>query len=426
MNSASDKGTSVKTDSGEFRLFVLIGLALSTFMITPLSKPLWDTLPLLSYTQFPWRFLSIQALFVSLTIGYLAIPFPHPARLAIPIGLILVASVLFTLRPDYLPVRADEITSDRVQLYEAFTGNIGTTIRAEYLPRALKPRPYTGPLLIDPAAPLRPIVSRGDATGLQIERHAIAQSWQVAVMSDEATLNFPIMYWPGWQAVADGQMIETRAAPDLGYIQIDAPRGEHRVEFRLGNTPIRTGGEIISLIAWIVLLAALVPLLRAVPWRQLGPQLKSPTTLAVLVVGVGYAALVSPAQNAHTIAPETGDLTMDFVSRPWLHHNPGSYAFRDDVRLEKTELVAEADAIQANLWWNVTATPEVSATLSLVAPATHLFGGPGPIAQTEAPIQNGQNTYTLRSPYVLPTGMYYVTVQVGDDTQFLQPVWIKN
>ena len=62
-----------KKDSHQrFRLFVLIGLALSTFMITPLSKPLWDTLPLLSYAQFPWRFLSIQALFTSLAIGYLA------------------------------------------------------------------------------------------------------------------------------------------------------------------------------------------------------------------------------------------------------------------------------------------------------------------------------------------------------------------
>ena len=98
-----------------FRLFVLIGLALSTFMITPLSKSLWDTLPLLSYAQFPWRFLSIQALFTSLAIGYLATSFVHPARFTIPLGLILVASALFTLRPDYLPIRSDEITPARLQ-----------------------------------------------------------------------------------------------------------------------------------------------------------------------------------------------------------------------------------------------------------------------------------------------------------------------
>ena len=69
---------------------------------------------------------------------------------------------------------------------------------------------------------------------------------------------------------------------------------------------------------------------------------------------------------------------------------------------------------------------EVTATLALVAPSTHLFGGPSPITQTVALIQNGHNTYTLHSPYALPTGMYYVTVQVGDDTQFLRPIWIQE
>ena len=325
-----------------FRLFVLIGLALSTFMITPLSKPLWDTLPLLSYAQFPWRFLSIQALFTSLTIGYLAsCNLPLAAKrlpLAPIVGLALVASVLFTLRPDYLPVRADEITPARLQLYEAFTGNIGTTIRAEYLPRTMIPRPYTGPMLIDAqraAVPLRPIVSRGAAIGAQVERRAITQQWQVSVTSDQATLNFPITYWPGWQAVVNDQSIDTRAAPDLGYIQIDLLRGEHQVEFKLGNTPIRTGGEIISLIAWIVVLIALVPLLRAAPWWRVKSLIKSPTTVAVLGVVMGYTVFIGILQNADILVPTADDLTMDFVSQPWLHHNPGGHAFRDDVYLDE-------------------------------------------------------------------------------------------
>jgi hypothetical protein len=416
-----------KDQRRDFRLFVLIGLALSTFMITPLSKPLWDTLPLLSYTQFPWRFLSIQALFTSLTIGYLAIVVARPARAAAPIGLILVASMLFTLRPDYLSIRSDEITPDRLQLYEAFTGNIGTTIRAEYLPRTMIPRPYTGPMLIDPSAvPLRPIVSRGEATSAQVERHAITQRWQVNVTSDVATLNFPITHWPGWQAVVDDQPIETRVASDLGYIQIDVPRGEHRVEFKLGNTPIRTVGEIISLIAWIVLIIALVPLLRTVEWRRITAQVKSPTALAVLIVCAGFALFAITTQSAHAITPGENDLTMDFVSQPWLHHNPGGDAFRDEVRLDKYELEVDADAIRADLWWNVATSSKVNATLSLLAPSTHLFGGPGPITQSVAIVQNGLNTYTMHPPYALPTGMYYVSVQVGDETQFLHPIWIKS
>jgi hypothetical protein len=208
-------------------------------------------------------------------------------------------------------------------------------------------------MLIDPATILvRPSVSRGEATGTQLEHHSITQRWQVNVTSNQATLNFPITYWPDWQAFIDDQPIETHAAPDSGYLQIDVPRGEHRVDLRLSSTSIRAVSEIISLIAWIVVLIALVPLLRAVPWRHIVSQVKASTALAVLIVGAGFVLFVITAQSAHAIAPNENDLTMDFVSQPWLHHNPGGYAFRGDARLEKYELEVDADAIQANLWWN--------------------------------------------------------------------------
>jgi hypothetical protein len=410
-----------------FRLFVLIGLALSTFMISPLSKPLWDTLPLLSYTQFPWRFLSIQALFTSLTIGYLAIAVVRPARLAVPIGLILGASMLVTLHPDYLSVRSDEITPDRLQLYEAFTGNIGTTIRAEYLPRTMIPRPYTGPLLIDPSAvPLRLIVSRGAATGAQVERHAITQRWQSNVTSDVATLNFPIAYWPGWQAFVDDQPIETRAAPDLGYLQIDVPRGEHRIEFKLGNTPIRTGGEIVSLIALIILIIASVSLLRAVPWRRIASQVKSPTTLAVLIVGVGFMLFASMTQSTYAIAPDDNDLTMDFVSKPWLHHNPGGVNLGGAL-LKGYQLEQHLGRMTLNSEWKVTAGDMFTGTVALVTPAAHLpSGGPSPIVEQAVTWKTGNNQIELNPPYELATGMYYVRLQTGDQVVYLTPIWLRN
>ena len=43
-------------------LFILAGFLIATFMITPLARPLWDHLPLLPFTQFPWRFFSGRAL----------------------------------------------------------------------------------------------------------------------------------------------------------------------------------------------------------------------------------------------------------------------------------------------------------------------------------------------------------------------------
>ncbi len=433
MNSVAAQDKSVKTDSSSFRLFVLIGLALSTFMITPLSKPLWDTLPLLSYTQFPWRFLSIQALFTSLTIGYLALVVTRPARVAVPVGLILVASMLFTLRPDYLPIRSDEITPQRLQLYEAFTGNIGTTIRAEYLPRTLIPRPHTGPLLIDPTAILlRPIVSAGSVDSMQSQWGATWQTWSVRTQSETATLNLPIIYWPIWRAYQNGADIPARAAPDLGYVQVDVTRnGGDRLDVWLSNTLLRTVGEAVSLITLAVLTVFLlirfyrdtngldVDLRHLIPSRNVW--------WAALIV-FGYGLFIAVAQHVYAVSAEARDLTMDFVSKPWLHHNPGGYAFRDDISLMKSEarFAPDTGSVEVDMEWSIASSAEVSATVSLVAPSTHLFGGPSPITQTVTPVQNGQNRVTLHVPYALPTGMYYVSVQVGDDTQFLAPIWIKH
>ncbi len=423
-----------KDSHRQFRLFVLIGLALSTFMITPLSKPLWDALPLLSYTQFPWRFLSVQALFTSLTISYVAFAvLPLTSRrvsLAPVVGLGLVASMLLTLHPDYLPIRAEEIVPAWLRLYETFTGNIGTTIRAEYLPRTMIPRPYTAPEFIDVWTVPQPIVSRGEGTAVYMERHAIAHRWQATVTSDVATLNFQITYWPGWQAFVDGQPIETRAAPDLGYIQIDVPHGEHRVDFKLGNTPIRTTSELISLVAWIIVLTVCVPLLKRVNRRQIWDALRSPTAVLVYAVIALASLLAFFVQSTHPVPgarPGIWDETMDSVSKPYLHHNLGGYAFDQRATLLDYQIEAlSSESIRIDPDWKLTTTDEVTATLALVAPSTHFLGGPSPITQTVVSVQNGPSTVTLHSPYALPTGMYYVSIQVGDDTQFLYPVWIKN
>ena len=55
-------------------LFALLVLLVSTAMMTPLSRIAWEGLPLLPMVQFPWRFLSLQALAVALLAGELARP----------------------------------------------------------------------------------------------------------------------------------------------------------------------------------------------------------------------------------------------------------------------------------------------------------------------------------------------------------------
>ena len=64
---------------GRHAIFVLGTVLVATFMILPQSVGMWDRLPLLEFTQFPWRFLSVQVLGGSLLVGFLVWGrSPHP------------------------------------------------------------------------------------------------------------------------------------------------------------------------------------------------------------------------------------------------------------------------------------------------------------------------------------------------------------
>jgi hypothetical protein len=429
------------------RVFTLAGLTVSTLMMTPLSKPLWDTLPLLPLVQFPWRFLSVQALFASLAASFLVyaggVERGQTSQnwIAAGVALALAASTLLTLRPDYLPIRADEIAPERIHAYEAFTTNVGTTIRAEYLPRTTIPRPYTGPALIDPAAPPRAIPVRGDAEAAQIAREPVSQSWSVHA-ADDAALAFPTLHFAGWQASLDGQRVEARAAADLGTIEVDVPKGEHVLTLWLDRTPLRTGAELISLAAALLTIGMLV-LARQGSGARVRVRVrvrvramidndgrKLVARLWAFVVSKRYefgllaaaCAFAVIASAANVVEARDDDLVMDFESKPWLHHGGADFGVARLARytFEEPSTVALewADVSDAGAW----------AVVQLVAPSSHTFGGPEPLESTRAPIRAGVSTVALLVPERLSRGMVYVRVDVADASRvygsaFLRPLF---
>jgi hypothetical protein len=275
--------------------FLVAGLALSTFLITPLSRPLWDSVPLLPFVQFPWRFLSVQAFFTSLVISYLglsqgkrgalesaqgsvgvpnllgvqcnkpeqvrgsSLDFPGPRLLACIVGTMLLAASMLSLKPEYLPIGEADVTVERLMLYEYFTANVGTTIRHEYLPRWVVPHPYTSEVLLRGGEKPPPLVMIGEVEVTELVwRKPAAEGWVLDVTSPQASLAFHTYYFPGWRAYVDGQPREVYPVENLGYIGLDLNYGEHQVILRLERTPLRAlaeGASLAAALAIIVLLA---------------------------------------------------------------------------------------------------------------------------------------------------------------------------
>jgi hypothetical protein len=428
------------------------GLLLSTWVITPLSRPLWDVAPNLALpiVQFPWRFLSIQALFGALIAGELARRLPRPWWVAAAGTALLILGAVGGLRPGYLPIGERDVTPERLALFELFSTNIGTTIRGEYLPVQVEPRPYASAVTLHRGDRPAPVALSGAIEAAElVQRSARSEQWQVTVDSQEAHLAFHTLYFPGWRCRVDGQPTEVEPLPSSGLISVRVPRGAHRVELRFGRTAGRWIADLLSLSALIAVAILLWPTMHTLwsigstrdrrSWRKSVPFVVSGIVVVAVLWAAGRAASTSDRIRSDD------DLSMDFDRMPLLHHNPQGIDF-GVARLSGyayPESVAGGGQLDVELRWAAW-DPALEAWVALVAPsATHpdLQPAPWPLTQHRASVDGPRTRHTLDVPPDAAQGMYYLALRLFDDreevraanargqtlgTTYLRPLWIEN
>ena len=466
--------------------FILLGLGLSTFMITPLSAWLWEHLPLIRYTQFPWRFLSIQALFTAMLIAQLApseskeseagiqkpevnnpplstprsdpppsIFILHPSSFIL--SLLLALSTLGHLRLDFIPLTDAEVTAPRLNLYEYFTGSIGNTVNNEYLPRWVTPRPFTSDEFL--GRPPRLKALNGQAQGTRQWKHGAAEQWTIQALTGPTTVAVPTHYWPGWIAEVDGQRAEIRPAESLGWISFDLQPGEHSVKLQLEDTPVRTLAAILSLFAVILPLAyAVYRRGRHRPEARPRSGLSSsilrpssfvfrPSSFALRPLSVlrhpSSVFLILIFLILHALPPpptSTLPLSMDFNQLAYLHHD--LIRFEGGTQLTRVDYsadhLARGDDLIIHTEWNIAEPSQV--TLSLTPPSNLVSPIPVMLTTATAPLA-AQINFTLTIPTHIPPGVYFIILNLQDasgplpaltssgrarGTLHLAPIWIDD
>jgi hypothetical protein len=393
----------------------------ATLMVTPLSRPLWERIPLLPMVQFPWRFLSVQAVGTSLLAAYLVPLNPRLKQgVALVIAVLVLASAMGTLQPERLYIGEADVNTERLALYEYFTANIGTTIRADWLPAGVVPRPYTSEALWHNAEKPVPLVLEGQVSLL--ERRAqgpTSEGWTIDVMSPEAVLAFHTYHFPGWQAQVDGVPATIDALPGLGYIGLRLGTGRHQVRLQLGGTPARSAGELVSAVAAAVVLFALLRGMRV-----------SQGTVAVAAATLAAPLLLSVTPQALPFSPQPDetrlDLTMDLGRVPYLHHNPGGVAFGSATRMSHYAISAQeiyaGESLAVTAYWEDVRADDLVADVALVSPAQHLFDVPLVEASDAKPLTTERTQHTLRVPASAPRGFYLLTLRVHDSEEEVLPV----
>jgi hypothetical protein len=257
-------------------IFWIVVAALSIFMTTFASDPVWRLLPVLQKVQFPWRFQLVLCLAVAVAaavgVGSLRRGFAGVNRRALVFAALLVASWLYfwagaarrtypdlprpnrpgeaMLRwldrsrdaPEYRPARA---VSNAEHDIEALLKNFCGDLRRE--PRAC--------------------VSGGNGT-VTVTR-AAPRSLDLRVESANGlTFRVTQFHFPGWSARLDGRPHQLQVSRPDGLLLVAVPAGTHTINLTLEPTTPERLGLLTS--------AASALLLLLLPARKLLPKLRRP------------------------------------------------------------------------------------------------------------------------------------------------------
>lgn len=350
--------------------FLLFGLLFTTFMMTSQTEKLWDALPMLPLVQFPWRLLAIQAFFGAAITGYIASIFPYSLTMDKKwgwglgwgiVGSLVALAALYRIPLDFMPIRDSDVTATHLQWYESFTGNLGTTIRAEYLPEAVVPRPTTSDVLLQREPQAKFIAGTGSSQPLS--RSANQHTWRISVQSEQAQVALPILYWSGWKVYLEGKEIPASALHGLGYTQFSLPAGQHQITIKLTRSPIRFFAEMLSLGATLILLLLISPLLP----RFSGERLEKWTAFlaAFLIIAFGLR-LVPDSSVTPTLQ------SADFAQASYFH--TGEIPYENSMTLENASYSLQDTTFDYLLAWHITDTP-VTYRLDVASPLPLYFLG---------------------------------------------------
>ncbi len=243
---------------GLVAFFLLSTGIVAALMLTP-SASLWRLLPLADLIQFPWRMLALTAFGLAVVGGaavqFLAAPAvaetprddPHAALLPLALTIIL-ASAAF-LQPQWTPVTARDESPLAIMDFESqHPDMIGLMQDTQ---QSFDETPLLAQYLAgQPLQKAAIVQGQGTVTTLAYG----AQSGRLRV---EASTPVRLVYYtynfPGWTLTADGQPLTIETLPPYGLIGFELPAGAHLVTLRMGATPARRAGDLISALSLLLL-----------------------------------------------------------------------------------------------------------------------------------------------------------------------------
>ncbi|MCB0215849.1 MAG: hypothetical protein KDH92_04380, partial [Chloroflexi bacterium] len=309
-----------------------------------------------------------------------------------------------------------------IQAFETFSGSLGASPGAAWLPAAVGEAPAGGIDVVQ-GHEGSPRALPGFGTlerAIWTRREAARQDWQLVISpAGPVRMVFPTFGFPGWNVrVGDGPGRPTDALQGSGWLQAEVdpaacgPGGRCSLSLRLGRSGIRALAEGLSLLAllWLLALAAMD---RRRRWGR--------PLLALLVL---LPALVLLARFLPTGA-DAGPLVLTSQAAAWPHRRPegvrwGDARLRDATfRLQgeggpsgRSLDVTAGDRLELLLDWDAGAAP-LRVSAALVSAVEPREGLPDRLAWDEQAL-DADAPLVLILPTEAADGLYFVRLDLAD------------
>jgi len=241
------------------------------YLITQASVNFWETIPLMSFFQFPTRFLGPAALAFAPLAGnavrWLEEIDLSPARRMDGVmttavgGGLAIGAILLTAMPLLHPPEwgyFGEVTPLRMIGVELQGRALGTTSANDFLPVGVVQVPGAEVAVLESYRSGGPIdrvnrLTLPEGATIEIaEQRPLYDRYRVNSSADFVFRSFTF-YFPGWTARVNGEDTAIEVAQPDGFITFKVPAGEHVVELSFENTwPRRIGWGLglLALIGW--------------------------------------------------------------------------------------------------------------------------------------------------------------------------------
>lgn len=295
------------------------------FLNTPTSIWIWENVPLIGFTQFPWRLLGLASLLLALMTGisvwlsWMIIP---SGRIKLAVFSILTLIIVSYSIPWTYSLYLDDFELNNIRNVHEFerkSNQLTLSSYSEYLPVSTDESQLDPNRLIErfEQQDVIPRLLESDTVEI-ISADWTSTSGRLQLNSlDAQTLIFDWLYVEGWVAEIDDEVVDVNPSSPAGLVAVDIPAGEFELRISLQPTSVQSASVVISIIGILGVIGV------TFIWRYVSGfsnldrlQLDFEYQIFAIVVAIGigvflFKAIILDHSNTQFKSARFGDLSSD-------------------------------------------------------------------------------------------------------------------